>query len=173
MSRFTKELRVVPEAAWIVAGFAYVCFTVALLFFVAPTDPEMRKYPFWAQALLIGGFFLLLVAWVALIGYIYADAKRRQMRYVMWTLLAICIPNAIGIILYFILRDPLPKPCRGCGSVEKTGFPFCPHCGTSLQPTCSKCNKAIEPGWTNCAHCGQQLPGPAPRADQQGAVHLG
>ncbi len=44
---------------------------------------------------------------VLLIGYVYADAKRRGMRYVMWTLLAIFIPNAIGIILYFVMRDPL------------------------------------------------------------------
>jgi hypothetical protein len=41
MSRFTKELRVIPKAAWIVAWFAYLCFTVPLFFFVAPTDPEM------------------------------------------------------------------------------------------------------------------------------------
>ena len=43
MSRFTKELRVIPKAAWIVAWFAYLCFTVPLFFFVAPTDPEMSK----------------------------------------------------------------------------------------------------------------------------------
>ena len=29
------------------------------------------------------------------------------MNYVMWTLLAIFIPSAVGVILYFILRDPI------------------------------------------------------------------
>ena len=38
MSRFTKELRVIPKAAWIVAWFAYLCVTVPLFLFVAPTD---------------------------------------------------------------------------------------------------------------------------------------
>ena len=52
MSRFTKELRVIPKAAWIVAWFAYLCLTVSLFFFVAPTDPEMAKLPRWGQALL-------------------------------------------------------------------------------------------------------------------------
>ena len=170
MSRFTRELRVIPKAAWIVGWFAYACFTVPLFFFVAPTDPEMGKWPRWGQALLIYGIFLLLVAVVALIGYIYGDAKRRQMRYVLWTLLAICTPYAIGIILYFILRDPLPKPCPGCGNVEKAGFPFCPHCGTSLHSTCPNCGKPVEPAWANCAHCGQQLPAPPPRATQNPAV---
>ena len=33
----------------------------------------------------------------------------------MWTLLAIFIKTYIGIILYFLLRDPLPTPCPKCG----------------------------------------------------------
>ena len=31
MSRFTKELRVIPKAAWIVAWFAYLCITRAVV----------------------------------------------------------------------------------------------------------------------------------------------
>src|SRR5579863_4745169 len=80
MSRFTEELRVIPKAAWIVAWFAYFSLTVWLFFFVARKDPEMAKLPRWGQALLIYGFLLVLVAWVALVGYIYDDAKRQQMR---------------------------------------------------------------------------------------------
>ena len=166
MSRFTKELRVIPDAAWILAWSAYACITAVLFFFVAPRAPEMAKIPRLGQALLIYGFMLIMVAWIALIGYIYGDAKRRQMRCVMWTLLAIFVPHAIGMILYFILRDPLPKPCPGCGHVEKASFPFCPHCGTLLQPTCPKCEKPIEPAWVNCPHCRQPLPDPAARAAQ-------
>jgi len=81
---------------------------------------------------------------------------------VMWTLLAMFIPNAIGIILYFILRDPLMKPCPGCAQIVRPGFTFCPHCGTSLQPTCSNCGKGVEIGWANCPQCGTKLPGAAP-----------
>ena len=170
MSRFTKELRVIPEAAWIFAWFAYLCITVPVFFFVAPTDREVGKWPRWGQALCVCAMFLFMVALVALIGYVYGDAKRRQMRYVMWTLLAIFVPHGIGMILYFILRDPLPKPCPGCGHVEKAKFPFCPRCGTLLQPTCPKCDKPVEPTWANCAHCGQQLPEPATRTTQNPSV---
>ena len=163
MSRFTNELRVIPKAAWILAGLVYLCTALPLFFLVAPSDPEMRKLPPWAQALLIFGFLLVLVVWVALVGYIYGDAKRRQLRYVMWTLLAIFIPNWIGIILYFILRDysilrDPTKPCPGCGKVVQAGFPFCPHCGASLQPKCPTCGKPVDPSWVNCAHCGQPVP---------------
>ncbi len=157
MSRFTTELRVVPHAAWIVAGLFYVCLTVPVFIFVAPTDLVIGTWPRWGQAVVVYGGFLLVAALIALIGYVYGDARRRQMRYVMWTLLAICTPYAIGIILYFILRDPLPKPCPGCGHVEKAQFPFCPRCGTLLQPGCPKCHTPVKPTWANCAHCGQQL----------------
>jgi hypothetical protein len=170
MSRFTKELRVIPKAAWIVACFINLCCLLPMFLFVAPTDPEVGKWPHWGQALCLGGMFLFMGAWVALIGYVYGDAKRRQMRYVMWTLLAIFVPNAIGMILYFILRDPLPKPCPGCGHIEKAGFPFCPRCGALLQPTCSTCSKAVDPTWANCAHCGRRLPEPAARATQDRAL---
>ena len=130
----------------------------------------MRKLPFWTQALLIYGFLLLLVAWVALIGYVYGDAKRRQMRYVLWTLLAFCIPNGIGIILYFILRDPLPAQCPGCGHLEKASFPYCPRCGMLRHPTCSKCEKPVDPTWSNCAYCGQPL-GEATRSQRGESVN--
>ena len=170
MSGFTKELRVIPMAAWIFGWFAYACFTVPIFFFVAPTDPEVGKWPRWGQALLTYGVFLVVVAWVALIGYIYGDAKRRQMRYVLWTLLGIFVPSAVGIILYFILRDPLPKTCPGCGNVVRAGFAFCPHCGKSLQRTCPKCGEAVETTWANCAHCGQRLPEGEPRTAQDGAL---
>ena len=39
----------------------------------------------------------------------------------LWTLLAIFIPNAIGIILYFILRDPVPVPCPSLRDAGQEG----------------------------------------------------
>jgi hypothetical protein len=170
MSGFTKETRVIPKAAWIVAWLAYLCITVPVFFFVAPTDPEVGKWPRWGQALLVYGAFLFVVALVALIGYIYGDAKRRQMRYVLWTLLATLVPYGIGMILYFILRDPLPRSCPRCGHVEKAQFPFCPQCATLLQATCPKCEKPVEPTWANCAYCGYHLPEPATRDTQNPSV---
>lgn len=171
MSRFIKELRVIPRAAWIVAWSLYVGFGIPLFLFVLPTDPEIGKWPRWGQALFAGGCSLFMVALVGLIGYIYGDAKRRQLRYVMWTLLAIFIPNAIGIVLYFILRDysilrDPTKPCPACGNVVTRGFPYCPQCGTAVQPACPNCGKPIEPDWTNCAHCGKRVPVPTPGATQ-------
>jgi uncharacterized membrane protein YhdT/uncharacterized Zn-finger protein len=162
MSRFREELRVIPRAAWIVAGILYValvCLIAGLLVF--SDDPGLREMPVTLKMLMLVFPPLLMFVFIVLIGYVYGDAKRRQMRYVMWTLLAIFIPDAIGIILYFILRDALPKPCAGCAQPLKAGFVFCPMCGTAVQASCPNCGRGVEAGWSHCPHCGSKLPSSA------------
>jgi Double zinc ribbon len=164
MNRFWKEVGIIPKAAWIVGVSIYLCLTIPLFVFVIPKDHELGKWPVAGQAAFAFGLCFLIIPYIALIGYVFADARRRAMRYVMWTLLSVFIPDAIGIILYFILRDPMPKPCPGCSTPVKAGFTFCPHCGTSLSPTCTNCGRAVEFGWTNCPHCGTKLPSSSHRA---------
>ena len=66
----------------------------------------MQTWPAWGLAAFRGLMPLVLIPYIALIGYVNADSRRRGMRSLMWTLLAIFVPNALGIILYFVLRDP-------------------------------------------------------------------
>lgn len=163
MSRFREELRVVPWTAWVIGIAFYLVASTLACFVAAPRDPVMSHWPLAARVASIYGFCLVLLVWVLLIGYVYADAKRRGMRYVLWTWLSILVPNAIGIILYFVLRDPLPRPCPRCAALARENYVYCPSCGTPMQPTCPKCERGVEPGWSNCPHCGEKLPSPAPR----------
>jgi hypothetical protein len=158
MSRFSEELRVIPRTAWIISVVGYLTLATLILTIAIPRDPEMSKWPCAGKIAFCYGFFLLFAAAILLIGYVYGDAKRRGMRYVMWTWLALLIPDGIGIILYFILRTALYRPCPGCSTPLKSGFVFCPHCGTALQPRCPNCGQGVEPGWANCAQCGTKLP---------------
>ncbi len=165
MSRFREELKVIPRAARIIAGLVYLAIATGFAMFVMfAHDQGLARTPEIGKLLLIVGPGILAAIYVLLIGYVYGDAKRRGMRYVMWTLLAIFIPDAIGIIVYFILRDPPMRPCPGCAQLTKSGFTFCPLCGTSLQPTCPNCGRPVELGWANCPHCGTKLPAPGVRA---------
>jgi Double zinc ribbon len=159
MSGFREELRIIPRGAWITGGILYAGLVVGVSCAIRyGGDPEISAWPFLPKALLAGGPPLLLLAFVALIGYVNGDAKRRGMRHVMWTLLAIFVPYTIGIIMYFILRDPLPRVCPVDGRMVPAKFTFCPHCGTALKRTCPHCGKAVEPTWSNCASCGTRLP---------------
>jgi Double zinc ribbon/Phospholipase_D-nuclease N-terminal len=108
------------------------------------------------MVLLIPGL-IILTAYVALACYIYGDARRRGMPHVMWTLLAIFIPSGIGIILYFILRQPLLIYCSQCGASMQLGLAYCPQCGRGLAPACPQCRRVSQPGWTHCGWCGSKL----------------
>jgi hypothetical protein len=163
MSRFQKELRVIPRIAWIIGLLVYLGAGLLLFTVALPSDNRMRQWDPSLQLLFSFGVMLFPLAYVLLAGYVYGDAKRRAMRYVMWTLLAIFIPDGIGIILYFILRSAMPKPCPGCSQDVPSGFVFCPHCGTALQATCPNCGRGVERDWANCPHCGTKLPTQAAR----------
>ena len=76
-------------------------------------------------------FGVFTAAFFLALGYIYGDAKRRQMPAWAWVIAAFLIPNLIGFILYFLFRGPLLRPCSCCGKLIRTGVAFCSHCGCS------------------------------------------
>lgn len=157
MSRFREEMDLIPQPVWAIAGLVWVGFFLLMFLLPGQTDPQMRHWPMAGKLAISVLPGIPMVILTLLIGYVYADARRRGMRYVMWTLLAIFIPNAIGIILYFILRDPLMEPCPHCGALVRHGFAFCPKCGGALSSVCPNCRRAVEPGWSHCVNCGAPL----------------
>ncbi|MGB0036118.1 MAG: zinc ribbon domain-containing protein [Candidatus Acidiferrales bacterium] len=161
MNTFRDELRVIPRFAWYLGIMGYLVLSNLAFFILLPQDPNLRQWPFVGKVAFAYGIFLIILVLIWLVGYVHGDAKRRGMRYVMWTWLAALIPDGIGVILYFVLRDPLPAPCPHCSYVVRASFVFCPHCGTAMQPTCPNCGRAVEAGWANCPHCGTKLPAPS------------
>ena len=143
--------RVIPFGGWLAAGIVFlVCFVTMNLIL-------RRSEPLWLRFLLTIVAPLIMAGYALLIGYVYGEARRRGMRYVMWTLLAIFLTNGIGVILYFILRDPLPAYCSRCGVGVQPSHAFCPRCGAGVQPACPSCHRTVQPGWTHCAWCGNPL----------------
>ncbi len=79
---------------------------------------------------LIPGAFIgcLFAVWVLGLGYVYGDARRRNMPAVPWLLVALFVPNLLGFLLYFVLRKPLARPCPQCGQAippEQRFFSWC------------------------------------------------
>ena len=111
MNRLRQEMQLIPRTAWMIADCVWLGFFLLMMLVPFRLDPEARYWPLAGKLALAVLPGLPLLVLVLLIGYVNADARRRGMRYVMWTLLATFVPDAIGIVLYFILRDPLPKRC--------------------------------------------------------------
>ncbi len=106
---FSQEFRVVPRVAIVIAVLAFVGMQL-LWHVLVPTQHDPP--PFWLRLFL--GTFLggLLACLVLLIGYVNGDSKRRGMNSLLWTLLVIFIPNALGFVLYFFIRQPLRSTCH-------------------------------------------------------------
>jgi hypothetical protein len=135
--------------AGVVAAIVFLGLNILLLRDPETPPPAQVLVPVLA-ACVLSGYFLL-------IGYIYGDAKSRGMRYIPWTILAALAPSAIGIILYFILRDPMPVHCTKCGCGMHPRFAYCPRCGATMSATCGQCHRVAEAGWSHCAWCGAKL----------------
>lgn len=157
MSSFRENLRVIPRGAWITALVIYFV-GAPLIYFGLSTDPEMAQWPEAGKLAFAFLIPLFIFPLVALWGYVYGDARRRHMNAIGWTLLSFFVPYMIGVILYFILRDPLPADCPSCHQTVPAKFVFCPNCGKALRPHCPQCGKAVERSWANCGFCGTKLP---------------
>ena len=153
MTPIVPRQRVIPSGGWVAAGIVFLLFFLLLSIILTQADDMPVPVRLIISILLP----LMLAGYTLLIGYVNGDARRRGMRYVMWTLLAIFLFNGIGIILYFILREPLQVYCSRCGAGVQPSHAFCPRCGAGVQPACGACHRILQPGWTHCAWCGNQL----------------
>jgi hypothetical protein len=72
---------------------------------------------------------LVIATWILCLGYVHADARRRGMPPILWTLIAAFIPNLLGFLLYFALRRPVALPCPNCGQPTTAEQRFCSWCG--------------------------------------------
>jgi len=81
----------------------------------------------------LGGLAMgaFMAAWTLCLGYVYADAKRRAMRPVLWTLIAALFPHLFGFLLYFALRQPMTPRCPKCGQPVTLDQRFCSWCGAA------------------------------------------
>jgi hypothetical protein len=156
MNSFWANIRIIPRPAWLVAGLLIVLMVMPLVLGPMRYDHEMQNWPLIAKVGLIAVVPVFVITYSMLVGFIYADAKRRRMRHVLWAWLAL-VPYFIGVILYFILRDPLPASCAQCGTDVPQAFAFCPGCGASVHPVCSQCGKSLQREWLNCPHCGNRI----------------
>ncbi|MBI2955852.1 MAG: zinc ribbon domain-containing protein [Acidobacteria bacterium] len=152
-----KELAIIPAVGWVVAGLVLVVLLTVVTPLLVRTVPPKSGEPVWLLWIVLPFASLICTIWLLMVFYVNADAARRQMNRLLWTLLVIFIPNAIGFIVYFLLRQPIARPCPKCTTLLKAEFVFCPSCGQELVPKCPSCRHAVEAGWLACAFCGAKL----------------
>jgi hypothetical protein len=127
----------------------------------------------------------LVVIWLALVYWTYADARRR----IGDPLLVACATAAslfpfVGTVVYLIVRPPEYLEdvrereleiqaaearlrslehlhCQYCGFEIEGSFLRCPSCLRRLKEPCGVCGKPLDPRWKICPYCEAEV-GQAP-----------
>src|SRR5947207_12356829 len=119
----------------------------------------------------------LVVTWLALVWWTYADARRRiDDPMLVGTATVASLFPFVGTLVYLIVRPPEyledirereleiaaaearlaqvdALACPHCGfEVEKT-FLRCPSCMHKLKEPCSTCGRPLDPRWRICPYC--------------------
>jgi hypothetical protein len=169
--RFWDEFKLVPR--WLVAVVILLFILAQVIAYIVNTQgltnngeifpPELKNNPTLASLALAGiitSVALVLGASLFLFGYVNRDAKRRGMNSTLWTLLVILLFPAyfaLGFIIYFLMREPLPYPCPQCGNTVGARFNFCPNCKCNLYPACPQCKREVVETDKFCPYCGNDL----------------
>lgn len=169
--RFADEFRIIPR--WLIV-LVIVLFLVAqsiaaLVNLTAPErgdqifPPELSEHLVLASLSLAGIVTLVSIffaAFIFLTAYVNRDAARRGMNSFLWTILIlIFLPTwgLIGLVIYFLMREPLPYPCPQCSASVSARFNFCPNCKCNLQPSCPQCKREVAELDKFCPYCGTDL----------------
>jgi hypothetical protein len=155
-TRLIDEIRMISPWFYVLAsiGFAMPFAAMAFVFATKAKTPPMPVPVMVPVGLLAAA---VMACYILLIGYVNFDAGRRGMSRLAWTLLAIFIPHALGIVLYFVLRSPRRLNCPQCGMVVEPGFGFCPGCRRRLNAVCPKCQRGVSASDKFCPYCGGEL----------------
>src|ERR1039457_7020994 len=88
-SHFRSELAIIPPVARGIAVVAFAIMQICLLGLLPHfvNRSEIPPMPFMVLISLVGGAVLGII--VLMVGYVYADSKRRGMNALLWTLLGI------------------------------------------------------------------------------------
>jgi hypothetical protein len=168
--RFWDEIKIVPHWLFWALGALFLAAQAAAAYVNRSGSLKPGFYPPGLQgrpgleslglAVAVTFFWLIYAAFALLTAYVYRDAKRRGMSAGLWTFLVIVLWPAyfaIGYIIYFLLREPLPYTCPQCGTSVGARFNYCPNCKRDLHPCCPQCKSEVVEADKYCPNCGQEL----------------
>ena len=128
----------------------------------------------------------LVVLWIALIYWTFADARRRiDDPMLIGCATAAALFPFVGTLVYTIVRPPeflddvhereleiaaaqarLEEAghhvCPHCDRAVGKDFLRCPHCLRKLRNACTNCSRPLDPDWRICPYCEADIAGVTP-----------
>ena len=129
--RLRRFLSIVPKTVQLWASVLVGCgLLIGLVagYKTADQGARLLTMSMYGSAALVLG--IVLAIWLLCLGFVFADARRRDMRSVLWVLVAALFPHLLGFLLYFVMRHPIASTCTHCGQTIPLHQRFCSWCGT-------------------------------------------
>jgi hypothetical protein len=128
----------------------------------------------------------LVVIWLALVYWTYADARRRiSDPWIIGSATVASLFPFVGTLVYMIVRPPEYLDdvrereleiqaaearlaelgyhlCPHCDYEVEKDFLRCPNCMRKLKDPCPVCGKPLDPNWRICPFCEAEVGSPAP-----------
>ena len=133
MKLLRRFLNIVPKTVQLWASILVGCALLVGLVVAYETADQgavLRTMSAYGSAALVLG--VGLATWLLCLGFVFADARRRDMRPILWVLVAALFPHLLGFLLYFVMRQPIAATCTKCGKTVPNHQRFCSWCGASL-----------------------------------------
>lgn len=147
------ELSLIP--AWSIVLAILVFAAVQYLFHVVMPHHKHEMLPM--RLLMSYSWGTAFASYVLLVGYVSRDVKRRRMPAGLWMLIVLLMPGGIGAVVYFLLRQPLLRPCPHCRTEIASSCHFCPQCQFQMAPVCGRCFRGVQITDVYCSQCGHDL----------------
>jgi|CZKL01.1.fsa_nt_gi hypothetical protein len=146
--KLRRFFSVVPKAVQLSAVVIVACAVLIGLgvgYLAADQGAGLRTMSLYGSAALVLG--IVIATWLLCLGFVFADARRRAMRPVLWILVAGLFPHLLGFLLYFVMRQPIAKTCTHCGQTIPLHQRFCSWCGA---PQPSSTSGDVRPAMGQC-----------------------
>ena len=76
-------------------------------------------------------FWLLMSAFFG--AWVYQDCRKRGDDPVLWVIIIFLATPVIGLLIYFLRRREIKRPCPACGHPVPLRAKYCEECGTYIQ----------------------------------------
>jgi hypothetical protein len=154
----SEDVSLIPRWSMVAAVLAF-CAVEYFYWVILPGERQHAGPPIGLRIYFSLSWGALAALNFLMVGYVSRDAARRAMSTSFWMIFCFLMPVGIGLVVYFLLRQPVLTRCPACGTDVQHDYHHCPQCNYQLVANCGCCYRTVHITDLYCTRCGHDLAG--------------